>query len=74
MADVLEGSVACELKELIPKSSHPGGSTGPPVAFDAGVSVAFPPESVQKQPRDGTCVPRPSVRACAPVRKGDPVR
>lgn len=66
MADVLEGSVACELKELIPKSSHPGGSTGPPVAFDAGVSVAFPPESVQeKRPGDGTC---------APVRKGDPVR
>lgn len=47
LANVLEGSMACELKELIPKSSHLGGSTGPLVALDTGVRMAVPPESVQ---------------------------
>ena len=39
--------MACELKELIPKSSHLGGSTGPLVALGTGVRMAVPPESVQ---------------------------
>lgn len=47
LANALEGSMACELKELIPKSSHLGGSTGPLVALDMGVRMAVPPESVQ---------------------------
>lgn len=47
LANVLEGSMACELKELIPKSSHLGGSTGSLVALDTGVRMAVPPESVQ---------------------------
>ena len=45
--------MACELKELIPKSSHLGGSTGPLVALGTGVRMAVPPESVQEQLAQG---------------------